>query len=208
MNHARLLRLTLAAWLVAATLAGTAVAGPLDDADSAYGRGDYATALRLWQPLADQGDAKAQFHLGVMYEIGVGVPQDAAAAVKWFRKAADQGEAMAQLNLGFMYFRGQGVPQDYAASAKWYRKAADQGDAMAQFHLGFMYFGGQGVPQDYVQAHKWFNLAASRFKASEGEFRDKVVRGRDLVATKMTPAQIAEAQKLARDWKPKSEGRK
>ncbi|MSP50530.1 MAG: sel1 repeat family protein, partial [Alphaproteobacteria bacterium] len=89
-----------------------------------------------------------------------------------------------------------GVPQDYAEAVMWYRKAADQGEADAQTNLGINYANGQGVPQDYVQAHKWFNLAAAKGNIN-------AVKNRDIVAAKMTPAQIAEAQKLAREWKPK-----
>ena len=95
-----------------------------------------------------------------------------------------------------MYANGQGVPQDYAAAVSWYRKAAEQGYAAAQFNLGVMYDKGQGVPQDYVQAHKWWNLAAANGDAD-------AIKSRDIVAKKMTPAQIAEVQKLAREWKPK-----
>ena len=95
------------------------------------------------------------------------------------------------------------VKQDYAAAVKWFRLAAEQGNAQAQFNLGLMYGNGQGVPQDYVQAHKWFNLAASQYPASEKERRDIAVKNRAFVAAKMTPAQIAEAQKLASAWKPK-----
>ncbi len=84
---------------------------------------------------------------------------------------------------------------------KWYRKSAEQGDANAQYNLGSMYYDGQGVPQDYAQAHMWYNLAASRIPPGEG--RDSAVRYRDIVAKRMTPAQISEAQKLAREWKPK-----
>ena len=142
-----------------------------------------------------------------MYDRGQGVPQNYAEAVKWYRKAADQGEALAQSTLGFMYAKGQGVPQNYAEAVRWFRKAADQGNARAQRNLGFMYANGQGVPRDYVQAHKWSNLAASRFPASDKENRDKAVKNRDIMAAKMTPAQIAEAQKLAREWKPKPEGK-
>ncbi len=100
-----------------------------------------------------------------------------------------------------MYERGHGVPQDYAEAVGWYRKAAEQGVAVAQRSLGAMYYNGEGVPQDYVQAHMWFNLAASSFPS--GEKRDTAVKNRDIVAEKMTPAQIAEAQKLAREWKAK-----
>ena len=123
-------------------------------------RGDFATEARLLRPLADRGNAAAQFGLGAMYDLGQGVSQDSAQAVSW------------------------------------YRKAADQGDATAQYFLGTMYDNGQGVPQDYVQAHKWYNLAGGKGYAD-------AAKARDLVAAKMTPAQIAEAQKLAQEWKPK-----
>ncbi len=83
----------------------------------------------------------------------------------------------------------------------WYRKAAEQGYAKAQYNLGIMYGNGRGVPQDSAEAHMWFNLAASRFPP--GENRDLAVRNRDKIAKRMTPAQISEAQKLAREWKPK-----
>jgi TPR repeat protein len=145
---------TLGILFAALALAGTAVAGPLEDGIEAVDRGDYATALRLLQPLAEKGDPEAQ------------------------------------INLGNMYFDGNGVPQDNAESVKWYLLAAGQGSADAQIALGFLYEYGEAVPQDYVQAHKWFDLAGS------GLYRDTL-------AAKMTPAQIAEAQKLAREWRPK-----
>jgi TPR repeat protein len=131
------------------------------------------------------------------------VSQDYVEAVKWFRKAADQGEAVAQYNLGLMYYNSKGVPRDYVEAVKWFRKAADQGDADAQFILGLMYAKGEGVPQDYVQAHMWMNLASSRYPASEKERREKAEKNRDIAASKMTPAQISEAQRLTRKWKPK-----
>ena len=115
------------------------------------------------------------------------------------RQAAEQGDTWAQNNLGGMYRSGLGVPQDYAEAMKWFRLAAAQGAASAQYNLGIMYDRGRGVPQDAVQAHKWLNLAASR----TGEEREKSVKTRDLVARRMTAAQIAEAQRLAREWKPK-----
>ena len=185
-------------------LAAPAWAGFAEGA-AAYLRGDYATALREYRPLAEQGNAAAQTNLGFMYDNGQGVPQDYAEAVKWYRKAAEQGRADAQFNLGLMYDNGQGVPQDYAEAVKWYRKAAKQGQADAQNNLGFMYGEGRGVPQDYVQAHIWYNLSASRLPP--GKDRDQSVQNRDIVAEKMTPAQIAEAQRLAREWKPKKEGK-
>ncbi len=100
-----------------------------------------------------------------------------------------------------MYDNGLGVPQDYARAVKWFRKAAEQGQALAQSNLGFMYYEGRGVPQDYAQAHMWYNLAVSKLPPSE--LRDIAVKNRDTVAKWMTPAQISEAEKLAREWKPK-----
>ena len=198
-----LIKAGLVALVLSLSLAAPVLAGPYEDADAAYFKGDYTTALRLYRPLAEQGNADAQYSLGIMYAKGQGVPQNYAEAVTWYRKAADQGVAQAQHNLGLMYRDGQGVPQDYAQAHKWYRKAADQGDADAQYNLGIMYAKGEGVPQDYVQAHKWWNLAAARYEASETVDRNMAVENRDIVAAKMTPAQIAEAQKLASEWKPR-----
>jgi len=94
---------------------------------TAYDAGDYATALREWRPLAEQGNAFAQYNLGVMYDNGHGVPQDYAEAVRWYRAAAEQGNAMAQSNLGAMYYNGEGVPQDYAEAHMWLNIAAANG---------------------------------------------------------------------------------
>ena len=156
----------LLALVLACALSAPAWAGYYEGL-AAYNRGDYETALREWRPLAEQGDATAQYNLGVMYD------------------------------------NGRGVARDYAEAVKWYRRAAEQGEAAAQFNLGFMYATGQGVAQDYVLAHLWYNLAASRLPP--GENRNTAVRNRDIVETLMTPAQVAEAQKLAREWKPKAQ---
>jgi len=115
--------------------------------------------------------------------------------------AAEQGDDKAQLKLGSMYEIGQGVPQDDAEAAKWYRMAAEQGVATVQYNLGVMYNNGQGVPQDSAEAHKWVNLAASR---SQGEDLEKFAKTRVALAERMTPSQIAEAQRLAREWKAKT----
>jgi len=117
---------------------------------------------------------------------------DYATALRIFRQLAAQGNASSQTMMGAMYSEGLGVPQDYGEALKWSRNAADQGDAFAQYNLGQMYRKGQGV----VQAHMWYNLAATR-----GQKIAK--KNRDLLAKQMTPEQIAEAQKLAREWKPK-----
>ncbi len=162
-----------------------------------------ATAATWYERAAEQGYAKAQVNLAVMYKFGEGVPLDYVKAASWFRKAADQGNPAAQVNLGTLYEFGQGVPQDDAESASWYRIAADQGDARGLDYLGSMYESGRGVAQDYVEAYKLWSLAVVRTPAWESELAEEVVKNRDNVATKMAPAQVAEAQKLTREWKPR-----
>ena len=146
---------------------------------------------------AEQGDANSQYDLGYMYSNGEGVPRDDVEAVKWYRLAADQGDAQAQFNLSRRYNFGLGVPQDDTQTAAWLRQATDQGHAGAQTQLGLMYLDGRGVPQDFVEAHKWYNLAAARANGDDREQRERL---RDNLAEQMTPAQLAEAQKLAREW--------
>jgi uncharacterized protein len=182
----------LAGGLLAVALSGAAVAGQYEDGLAAF---------QVWQPLADGGNAEAQFDVGMLYYAGVGAPQNYSQAALWFRKAADQGQASAQAFLGKMYADGHGVRRDYAQALIWLREAASQGGAAGQSFLGALYADGRGVPQDYVQAHMWFNLAASG--ASAGELHDGAVMARDTMAAKMTPAQIAEAQRLASEWVPK-----
>jgi TPR repeat protein len=158
-------RLKLLLVILVTAAAVPAVAGPYEDGVATYNSGDYATALRVWRPLAEQGNAAAQANLGNMYTYGEGVARDQTVAISWSRKAAEQGYANAQLIFGTKCEKGE------------------------------------GVPQDYVQAHKWYNLAAS---GSDADEQQTVVAAKysNAVAAKMTPAQIAEAHKLAREWKP------
>jgi uncharacterized protein len=137
-----------------------------------------------------------------MFDLGQGVQQDYAQAAIWYSKAAAKGNANGQFNLGLMYFNGIGVPQDYSKAAKWLRKAADKGNANAQSDLGWIYQNGYGVPQDNVRALMWFDLAVSG--ASDAEISGMAAKFRDELTAKMTPAQIAEAQRLAREWVPKT----
>lgn len=111
-------------------------------------------------------------------------------------QSGGSGRSLCEIQSRLIYDHGQGVPQDHAEAAKWYRKAADQGYATAQGILGSTYYYGRGVPQNYVLAHMWFNLAAAK---GDGDS----LKNRDLVASEMTPIDIAEAQRLAREWKPK-----
>ncbi len=163
---------------------------------------DYTEAARWYRKAADQGDADAQFTLGRMYGKGEGVAQDHEEAAKWSRKAAEQGHAGGQNNLGVACQFGLGVPQDYEEAAKWYRKAAEQGNTNAQVNLGALYDKGEGMPQDYVEADMWLSLAASHSRA---EHQEQLSIYREAIAAKMTPQQIAEAKRLAREWKPKGD---
>jgi hypothetical protein len=113
-------------------------------------------------------------------------------------RLAGRGSALYQTYLGYMYETGQGVPQDYHLAAYWYRLAAEQGHVRAQHLLGLLYDRGQGVPLNYVEAHKWLNLAAA---GSARDDRDYYVRIRNAVASKLTRAEIYDAQRRARDWK-------
>jgi TPR repeat protein len=128
-----------------------------------------------------------------MYHEGKGVKRSYPEASKWYKLAADQNYPLAQYALGTMFFNGEGfLNKNYSAAAGWYKEAAANGSAKAQRALGLMYGRGQGVPQDFVRAYMWINLAAT-----DGA-TDKAT-DRNLIAAKMTPQQIAEAQKLAEE---------
>jgi TPR repeat protein len=172
-----------------------ALPDPLELGITAYQRGDFAAALRHFQPLAAQGNAPAQSNLGLMYEEGRGVAQNYREAVMLFRLAAIQGDPSAQSNLGVMYERGQGIARDYGEAIKWYRLAAERRNPEALFNLGVAYKEGRGLPQDRVQAHMWFNLAAS---LASGDVATLAVRNRDLLIKVLTREQLFLAQDMAR----------
>ena len=112
---------------------------------------------------------------------------------KEFRQTAEQGDAEAQYILGFMYNIGGGVPEDDTEAVKWFRKSAEQGNAKAQYNLGMMYYYGTGVPEDYVESYMWLNLSAARGTK-------EAMQNKEVISEKMTKEQIAEAQKLSREW--------
>jgi TPR repeat protein len=114
------------------------------------------------------------------------------------RKAAEQGNPLSQFNLGLMYYKGRAVRQNYTEAVKWWRLSAEKGFAEALNNLGMMYGNGDGVAQDHVEAHKWFDLAAAHHP--RGRKRRKSVRDRDFLVKRMTSAQVAEAERLAREW--------
>jgi len=118
---------------------------------------------------AEQGDAKAQFTLGEMYDQGRGVEQDYAEAAKWYQKSAKQGNADAQYSLGWMYAVGRGVTRDDAEAVKWYRQAAEQGHTVAQVNLGMMYAEGRGVAQNDAEAAKWYAKVGEQEGEKQGD---------------------------------------
>jgi hypothetical protein len=127
----------------------------------AYSEGDYETALGIWQPLAEEGDADSQFGMGLLHANGWGVPLDDAAALRWYELAADQGHAEAQYNIGVMYQNGWGVEPNDQEAFKWHRLAAESGFSAAQRSLGSMYANGLGTEVDRIQAYMWFEIAAA-----------------------------------------------
>ena len=144
---------------------------------TAYKQSDYQTAFKLWLPLAKQGDASAQFNLGLMYHKGLGVKQDDVEAVKWYRKAAKQGYADAQANLGSSYLAGRGVREDYAEAVKWFKKAAENDSADGQLKLGLMYLMGRGIQKDRTLAKEWLGKACDNGNQKGCEYYGKLNRG-------------------------------
>lgn len=169
----------------------------LDDMSIAYGAyisGDYITALRIIEPLAEKGDVRAQYILGYMHENGHVAAQNFVLAAKWYRMAAEQGDAISEISLGLLYEHGKGVVKDLAEAVKLYHSAADRGSARAHYRLGVMYRYGQGVPLDLVMAHVHFNIAAAGFTVRPAQV------DRDIVAREMTAVQLELARQIAREW--------
>jgi TPR repeat protein len=168
---------------------------PIDEAVDSNDRPVYEAKIKMKElrKSAEAGDASAQNELGLLYYEGKAVPQDHRKAREWFDKAVKQGHAGAQVNLGTLYLHGEGAPQSSQMALLWFGQAAGQEDPLAFANLGLMYAQGYGVLQDFVQAHKWYNLSAAY-----GEGR--AAEARDALAKQMTPTQIAEAQRQAREW--------
>jgi len=159
--------------------------------EEAYKKGDFITALKFWQPLAENGNVGAQYKLGQMYRLGEGLPQDNKTAVKWYTLAAEQGNAEAAFNLGVIYRSGEeGVPLDDKTAVKWYMIAAEQGHAVSQLGLGVMYAEGLGVPQNDIKAYMWLNISV----ANGNRYG---IERRDLARKQLTSAQIEKAQEYS-----------
>ncbi len=159
------------------------------------------------QALALQPDyPEAQFNLAQLHDRGRGVPADATAAARLYRAAAELGHAGAQVNLGSLYRGGRGVQQDDTEAVRWYRRAAERGQPIAQFNLAQMYAAGDGVAQDDIAAYRWYSVAAARLAADPSEVsvaaRTRAVEARAALARRMSPADVAEAERQARTWTP------
>lgn len=201
----------------------------LDEGLAALVKRDYAAAARELRPLAERGNAEAQYRIGLMYEFGRGYPVDKTQAVAWLRKAANQNHAAAQQELGVVYATGDGVPKDEREAVAWFRKAANLGNAAAQFNLGLLIAKGAGVRNDDAQAVAWFRKAAAQgfspaqfklglaYEHAVGVAKDDVlayasyaiaardgnpehVAHRDAMAAKLRPAQAQQGLALATAW--------
>lgn len=159
-------------------------------------KGDHATALKEWRPLAERGHPVAQVNLGFIYATGRGVTQDDAEAVRWYQKAAEQDLALAQFNLGVMYASGRGVNRDVAEAGRWYRSAADQGLLPAQFNLGMRYSRGTGLPLDNIEAYFWLSLAA------DGGY-PRAAKPLARIQEQLSDEQRGEAQARILRWRPR-----
>jgi len=200
---------------------------PLERGLDAYYAGDYKKAYDLTVPLASHGNAAAKNLLGMMYELGKGVPQDPARSVAYYREAAEQGDMYAQYNLAVSYDTGNGLTQNFREAVKWLRRAAEQGGDFAQYNLAVMYEQGRGVERDFKQAAQWYEKAARQghkqaqnnlgwlYEAGKGVPRSLVdayawldaaaaqgftvaAQKRDAIGASLSDKQLREARALAR----------
>lgn len=221
----------VALWLVTMLIATPSPArAGLAEGLAAYEQMDYVMALKELTPLAEKGDAVAQYKIGKMASLGQGVARDARGAAEWFHKAAEQGLAEAQVALGYLCLIGEGVSQNNDLALAWTRKAAEQGDALAQFNLAVMHGDSYGIRKNPAESLKWMRKAAEQgqkdalnslahmYQEGRGVARDPVLAfmmfdlagrnghadalmGRHAVTERMSSIQIQEARNLADAWK-------
>jgi TPR repeat protein len=143
----------------------------LEALDGGYDR----TALKLLEPLAENGNAMAEYHLATIYEHGWGTPSDAQKAVDLYTKAAEQSLVPAQARLGAIYLHGTLVLQDLAKAREWSMKAASAGSSEAQIELADIYEHGLGVAADAIEAYAWNAVAAAHGNALAASQRDRIL---------------------------------
>ena len=159
----------------------------LPTANDAFERGEYIAALELYETLAGQGNAEAQFQLGLMYEQGLGTDADRQIAQRYYQQAAEQQSPQALDALGILYLKGEGVIQNFKESLRLFQQAAAQGYPQAQHNLGIAYADGKGTFRDPVKAHMWFNLASASGYPQAAASRERL-------ASSMAQSEIARAQ--------------
>lgn len=186
--------------LLAVSVCNPSLAGPMEDAKSAYARKDYARAVAIWKDLAEKGDAESQGQLGTMYEMGKGVPQSSEVANLWFEKSAQQGNAVAQFLLATNYAKGRGVATNIELARNWYERSADQGYPLAQLNLGRFILSMSEPGRDPVLAFKWLDLAATN-KLSPDYVLEWASVYRDELIKEMDSAQIDAGRRLVGEWR-------
>lgn len=179
--------------------AGIVAGADLEKGLEAYDMGDYETAMAECLPLAEDGNAEAQFCVGQMYANGFGAAMDDAAALKWYGLAATGGSSKAQFQLGVMHANGWGVEMNDDQAAEYYRLAAEKGHSCAQRSLAYITSRGIGVEENLQDAYMWYYVSA--------ELGDNAsVAGRDEYAEKISAEQRMEAEAMARKWLAKFKG--
>lgn len=148
-------------WLFVVLVLGCASEPSFDQGLDAAKRGDFETALSIWQPLAEKGAAEAQFNVGYLYANGLGVTKDEVVAREWYNRSAAQHHGSAAFNLAGLYLHGKGGAQDLGRARQWLGRAAVNGHTKAQNNLSLLYAGGQGVVQNDYHAIRWLVRAAT-----------------------------------------------
>ena len=169
------------------------VFGGYEEGSAAFERSDYEIALKEFKALAVQKDSRGQYALGLMYDLGTGVPLDFKEAIKWYLLSAEQGHAGAQNNLATMYAEGEGVAKDYKKAIKWYELSAQQGNFDAPNNLGAIYLKGIAVRRNYVKAYMWFHVGEMK-----GDRAAK--KNRQFIEKKMVDEEVLEANKQVSEW--------
>ena len=175
--------------LAALLVVSNTVSAQSDDiqrAVDAYGQGDYATAIAIWEPHAHQGNREAQFAMGVLYFEGHGVSKNLDEALAWFRKAANSGHPTAMFNLGVAYWEGRGLNKNFSQAVDWWERAAESGDVASQYNLGLAYYLGKGAQKDIDKARSWLTQASEQGHADAN--RVLGVIGEKEVVTQNTPS--------------------
>lgn len=174
-------------------IAATPVHANYEQGIEQYMKGNYKKALKAFTQSAKQGDARAQFHIGNMYENGFGVKKSKSKSIQWYKKAAKKGNPHAQYNLGVLYYTGDGVNQSQETAFKWWLRSAEQKLASAQFNVAIAYAKGEGVKQSNTKSYMWAAIASHFGNQQSTMFMN------DMVLT-MSLKQLNNAERLANQW--------